>query len=176
MRILTAVLTALLLAAPALAAPLAPGAPLPALHGELLTGRDADLPALTHGKLALVAFGFSRGSSKAVEAWGVRFKTAYASDTSLTWLEVPMINGGMARMMKPLIQGGMRGGTPEADRPHVMTVWGAPKEWKDWLAVEEPNAAYVVLLDREGRVRWRDSAPLDDVRWKSFTAALDAAR
>ena len=169
-------LATLVLAGTATAAPLAPGAALPPLRGELLTGRDAELPALTHGKVALVAFGFTRNSSKDVEAWVGRFKSAYGSDTSFTWIEVPLINSGMAKLMKPLIQGGMRGGTPEPDRAHVMTVWGAPHAWKDWLEFGEPASAYLVLLDREGRVRWRGAGPLDDSRWRELAAAGNTLR
>jgi hypothetical protein len=176
MRRPLSVLLPLLLASAAAAMPLAPGAALPALRGELLTGRAAELPSLTHGKVALVAFGFTRGSSRDVESWAARFKAAYGADTSYTWLEVPLIGGGMARMMKPLIQGGMRGGTPEADRVHVMTVWGVAHEWKSWLAYDAPNSGYIVLLDREGRVRWRGAGPLDDARWRELAAASDALR
>ena len=156
------------------AAPLAPGAALPALRGELLSGQHAELPAFTHGRVALVAFGFTRGSSKDVEAWAARFKAQHGADTTYTWLEVPLIGGGMARLMKPVIQGGMRGGTPEPDRVHVLTVWGVPHEWKDWLQYEAPNSAYVVLLDRDGVVRWRGAGPLDDARWQSLAAAIAA--
>ena len=176
MRSPLSLLAPLLLASAASAMPLAPGAAFPPLRGELLTGRAAELPSLTHGKVALVAFGFTRGSSKDVESWAARFKSAYGADTSYTWLEVPLINGGMARMMKPLIQGGMRGGTPEPDRVHVMTVWGVPREWKDRLGYDSPNSGYIVLLDREGRVSWRGTGPLDDARWRSLAAASDALR
>lgn len=171
-----AILFSLFLVTAATAAPLTPGAMLPPLRGELLTGRDAELPALTRGRVALVAFGFTRASSTDVESWAGRFKAAYGADTTFTWLEVPLINRGMARMMKPLIQGGMRSGTPEPDRIHVMTVWGAPREWKDWLEFDAPKSAYVVLLDREGHVRWRGMGPLDDGRWRALAAVADSLR
>ncbi len=167
---LTAVCTA------AMAAPLAPGASLPPLRGELLTGRSAELPALTLGKVALIVFGFSRASSDEVEAWAARFKSAHAADTTHTWLEVPLIGSSMGRMMKPVIQGAMRGGTPEADRVHVMTVFGGTREWKDRLAFQDSRSAYVVLLDREGRVRWRGAGPPGEARWQAMTAAADSIR
>lgn len=176
MRALLALLAPLVLASAASAAPLPPGAMLPPVRGELLTGRDAVLPELTRGRVALVAFGFTRASSTDVEAWAGRFKAAYGGDTTFTWLEVPLIGSGMARMMKPLIQGGMRGGTPEPDRAHVMTVWGGTREWKDRLAFDAPQSAYVVLLDREGRVRWRGAGPLDDPRWRALAAVADSIR
>jgi hypothetical protein len=163
-------------AAAASAAPLAPGTMLPSVRGELLTGRDAELPALTRGRVALVAFGFTRGSSTDVEAWTARFKAAHGADTTFTWLEVPLIGGSMARLMKPVIQGGMRGGTPEPDRVHVMTVWGPTRAWKEWLAFGAPNSAYLVLLDREGRVRWRGAGPLDDARWRALASVADSLR
>ncbi len=173
---LASFLTPLVLASAATAAPLAPGAALPPLRGELLTGRDARLPDLTRGRIALVAFGFTRGSSRDVEAWVRRFKSAHGADTSFTWIEVPLISSAVAGLMKPLIQGGMRRGTPETDRAHVMTVWGAPREWKNWLEYGAPDSGYIVLLDRDGYVRWRGVGPLDDSRWRSLAATSDALR
>jgi hypothetical protein len=46
------------------------GAPLPALKGQFLTGRDAVLPQASSGKVALVAMGFTYKSRVPVEAWG----------------------------------------------------------------------------------------------------------
>jgi hypothetical protein len=158
------------------AEPLAPGSALPPLRGELLTGRDAELRALAHGRTTLVAFGFTRRSSKDVEAWVGRFRKAYGADTTTSWFEVPLMGSGVARMMKPVIQGGMRNGTPEPDRAHVMTVWNGAREWKDLLAFREPNTAYLVLLDRAGHVRWRGTGPFEEARWKTLAAVADSIR
>jgi len=170
-----ALLAPLLLASSPAPVPLTTGAPLPALRGELLTGRDVELPGEVRGRVTLLAFGFSRGASEDVDAWAKRFRGAFGADTATTWLEVPVM-GGTARLMRGLITGAMRGGTPEADRSHLMTVWGVADEWKHRLGFDRPKPAYVVLLDREGRVRWRGTGPLDEAKWKQLSEAVEAAR
>ena len=175
MRTLASLLLPVLLASATASGPLEHGVMLPAVHGELLSGREADLPALAHGHVTLVAFGFTRGSSKAVEAFGGRFKAAFGADTTYDWLEVPLM-GGMARIAKPLITGAMRGGTPEADRRHVMTAWGVAGDWKPRLEYEDGDWAYLVLLDRDGHVRWRGKGDFSIPLWQDLEASARALR
>jgi hypothetical protein len=167
------VLLPLLLASAVASAPLERGAPLPVVSGVRLDGRAAELPAACRGRVTLVAFGFTRGSSKAVQAYGTRFKQAFAADSSHDWFEVPVL-GGMARIARPFITSAMRGGTPVADRPHILTVWSGAGEWKRRLEYDEGDWAYLVLLDREGRVRWRGRGAFDEPTWRELEAAASA--
>jgi hypothetical protein len=156
-------------------APLAPGTPLPALRGQLLSGRPALLPDAAHGRVTLVALGFSRASGHEVEAIGRRFRDAHAGDSLVTCYEVPMMPGYL-RPMAGMITGGMRKGTPPPLHDRVMTVWGQAGDWRRRLEVRDGNAAYLVLIDREGRVRWRSASPLDDAKWSELNAAVTANR
>lgn len=164
-------LAALVLAAPAGsagAAELRPGDPLPELAGELLTGESASLPAAARGRVALLLLGFSYASRFPVEAWGARFREAFADDSTVTFYEVPMMSGLSARLAKPFIDRGMRGGTPPALHGNVMTVWSHTGAWRRRLGVDDRDLAYLVLLARDGTVAWtgtgtRDLAGLDEV-------------
>ena len=151
----------LLIAALAAAAPvpaLVPGDRMPPLRGEFLSGRKAVLPDAARGRVALVALGFSYGSRFPVEAWTTRFRRDFGADTAVTFFEVPVI-GGLARVARPFIDGGMRRGTPRALHESVITVYGGASEWKLRLGFREPDDAYLVLLDRTGRVVWRHAGP-----------------
>ena len=53
---------------------LAVGSAMPALEGDLLNGREAVLPDVARGKVALLALGFSYDSRFAVEEWCGRFR------------------------------------------------------------------------------------------------------
>ena len=154
------ILTLLIVAlAAATSAPaLVPGDRMPPLRGEFLSGREAVLPDAARGRVALVALGFSYGSRFAVEAWTARFRRDFGADTAVTFFEVPVI-GGMARLARPFIDGGMRRGTPKALQENVITVYGGASEWKLRLGFREPDDAYLLLLDRAGRVVWRHAGP-----------------
>ena len=137
---------------------LAPGDRMPPLRGEYLSGRKAVLPDAARGRVALVALGFSYGSRFAVEPWIARFRRDFGADSAAAFFEVPVI-GGLARMARPFIDGGMRRGTPKALHENVVTVYGGEGEWKLRLGFREPDDAYLLLLDRAGRVAWRHAGP-----------------
>ena len=147
----------LLIATLAAAAPfpaLVPGDLLPPLRGEFLSGRKAVLPDSARGRVVLVALGFTYESRFAVEAWIARFRQDFGTDSAVTFFEVPVL-GGMARVARLFIDGGMRRGTPKVLHENVITVYGRASEWKLRLGFREPDDAYLVLLDRAGRVVWR---------------------
>lgn len=160
----------------ALAAPaepeLRPGTTLPALRGQFLSGRDAELPAAAHGRIALLLLGFSYESRHPVEAWLARFRPRFDADPRVTFFQVPML-GGAARMGRWFIEGGMRRGTPKADHEHVMTVFGTTEAWKQRLGVSDERAAYLLLLDPAGRVVWLHHGPPDEAAFQALTHAVE---
>jgi hypothetical protein len=163
---------AILVGAFAAAAPfpaLVPGDLMPPLRGEFLSGRKAVLPDAAHGRIALVAVGFSYDSRFAVEAWVARFRQDFGADSATAFFEVPVI-GGLARMARPFIDGGMRRGTPRALHENVITVYGGASEWKSRLGFREPDDAYLVLLDRPGQVVWRHAGPFRDEDYARLAA------
>jgi hypothetical protein len=130
------------------------GERLPELRGKFLTGREVVLPQSAEGRVALLLLGFTYKSRFAVQGWADRFRTQFQSDPRVTFYEVPMI-GGMARLAKWFVDSGMRRGTPEQDYEHVVTVYRGVDSWKRRVRFVEPDAAYLILLDRTGKVAWR---------------------
>lgn len=134
---------------------------MPPLKGEFLTGKPAVLPDAASGRVALLALGFTYDSRFAVEAWFGRFRQEFGNQPLVTFYEIPMI-GGMARLGKWFIDSGMRKGTPRSDYGHVITVYGGTEAWKQRLEFRSPDAAYLILLDPRGVVRWRHNGPMDE--------------
>lgn len=133
---------------------LAIGDQLPHLQGEYLSGQRANLPQDSSGRIALLMLGFTYESRFAVEAWAKRFRQDFEKQPSVTFFEIPMI-GGLARMGKWFIDSGMRRGTAKTDYGNVITVYGGTDAWKQWAGFKDPNAPYLVLIDRSGKVVWR---------------------
>jgi hypothetical protein len=142
---------------------------IPPLRGEFLSGRKAVLPDAAHGRIALVAVGFSYDSRFAVEAWAARFRQDFGADSAAAFFEVPVI-GGLARMARPFIDGGMRRGTPRALHENVITVYGKAEEWKLRLGFRGPDDAYLMLLDRSGHVVWRHAGPFREEDYAGLAA------
>lgn len=152
-------------------AELSVGDPLPALRGEFLTGRTAVLPQDANGRVALLMLGFTYDSRFQVEAWAKRFRQDFGSEPRATFFEIPMI-GGLARMGKWFIDSGMRRGTPKADYTNVITVYGGTDAWKQRVGFRDPKAAYLILLDQDGRVRWRYTGSLDDKPYQALSSEV----
>jgi len=169
---LVKILSMLLMASSTLS-PLSAGQPLPPLKGEFLTGRQAQLPDAAAGRVALVALGFTYDSRFAVEAWVGRFRKDFGDNRQTVFYEVPMI-GGMARLGKWYIDSGMRKGTPRSDQENVITVYGDTDPWKQRVDYRSPDAAYLVLLDRHGTVRWRYSGAFDESAYKDLFIHVSA--
>jgi hypothetical protein len=143
---------------------------LPVLEGQFLSGRDAELPGASSGKITLVAMGFTYKSRFPVEAWGSWYRAMIGSRTDVTFFEVPMI-GGLSTLGRWFIDRGMRRGTPAELHEHVITVYGGTGDWKRRLShsPEREDDAYLIVLDRDGVVRWLhhggfDQARADDLR------------
>lgn len=147
------------------------GDPLPALRGEFLTGRTAVLPQDATGRVALLMFGFTYESRFQVETWAKRFRQDFSAEPRVTFFEIPMI-GGLARMGKWFIDSGMRRGTPKPDYGNVITVYGGTDAWKKRVAFREPNAAYLILLGQDGRVRWRYTGSLDEKPYQALSSEV----
>jgi len=152
---------------------LSPGEPMPPLKGEFLTGRQATLPGAASGRVALLALGFTYDSRFAVEAWVGRFRKDFGDNPQVTFYEVPMI-GGLARLGKWFIDSGMRKGTPKKDQENVITVYGGTDPWRQRLGFKSPDAAYLVLLDQRGVVRWRHSGVFDEQAYQGLSIQVRA--
>ena len=163
----------MILMASAMVQVLSPGEPMPVLKGEFLTGRQAVLPESSSGKLALLALGFTYDSRFAVEAWVGRFRREFGAKPQVTFYEVPMI-GGVARLGKWFIDSGMRKGTPVKDHENVITVYGGTEPWKRRLGFQAAGAAYLILLDQHGVVRWRHNGAFDEEAFKQLSAQVTA--
>lgn len=142
---------------------------MPELRGDYLSGRKASLPEDASGRVALLLFGFTYQSRFAVEDWIKRFRGDFGKNPDITFYEIPMI-GGFARMGKWFIDGGMRRGTPKADHENVITVYGGTQLWKQRLGFKAEDSAYLVVVDRTGKIALRHAGPFDEASYQALAA------
>lgn len=171
MCILAMLGVALTASAAAPVAELAVGDQLPPLKGKFLSGRTAVLPQAASGRVALLMLGFTYDSRFQVEAWAQRFRRDFGAQSAVTFFEIPMI-GGMARMGKWFIDSGMRRGTPKTDHENVITVYGGTEPWKQRVGFNDPSAAYLILIDQNGRVAWRGAGSPGETRYSALSSEV----
>ena len=152
------------------------GAPLPPLAGRNLAGEQVTVLDAAQGRVTLLALGFSYDSRHAVDAWADRFRGEFHADSRVTCLELPMMSGVGARMGKPFIERGMRSGTPKALYRNVVVVWSGVGDWKERLHVRDSKLAYLMLLDRNGRLVWSGTGARDVKGYERLSARVRALR
>lgn len=153
--------------------PLRVGDPFPPLNGEFLTGRSVTLPSAGQDRVALILVGFTYASRHPVGAWGDWFREAVGTPPGVTFFEVPMI-GGLAKLGRWFIDSGMRKGTPKALHEHVITVYSKTGDWKKRLGHSQANEddAFLIVLDRDGIVRWLHHGPFEPTRAGELASML----
>jgi hypothetical protein len=154
----------------AVIAVLAIGDMLPTLRGRDLTGHGVRLPDATRGKVTLLSMGFSYESRFPVEAWTNRFRADFGADRRVNFYEIPMI-GGMGKLARGFIDGGMRKSTPKELQDNVVTVYDDVSTWKKRMADPGGDVAHVVLLDAQGRVVERHTGAFDEAAYKRMAEA-----
>jgi ATP10 protein len=147
-------------------------AALPRLDGETLSGKKSVLPDDAHGKIALLAIGFSRKGGDAARAWSNRFKKDFGVDPRFAVYPVAELEGA-PRFVRGMIVGSMRQGTPTADRDRFVTLFQGTEELKRLVGFSTSDEAYLLLLDVNGTVRWRGHGVF---RQEDYSALLTAAK
>lgn len=144
---------------------------LPELRGEYLTGRNAVLPEDAAGRMALLMLGFTYDSRFQVEAWAKRFRQDFGTEPRVTFFEIPVI-GGLAKLGKWFIDGGMRSGTPPGDRENVITVYSGSEVWKRRVGFQDPKNTYLILIDGGGKVIWNYAGSLDEAPYGALSSEV----
>lgn len=126
------------------------GKTLPTLDGTTLSGRRLPLPADARGKLTFLVLGFSYDARWDVGSWIAAFRDRFGQYPDVTFFEVPVI-GSIYRWFAPMIEAGMRRGTPRELYDHVVTVYGDQNALREQLGALSPSGTWVYLMDGDGR-------------------------
>jgi hypothetical protein len=128
------------------------GERFPSVQGKSLDGQPCELPGDLEGELAVLILGYVQKAQFDADRWLFGLLQA---GTPARVLEVPTIPGLMPSWFGSRIDAGMRSGIPSEDWGSVVTIYGDPGERiVAFTGNERPRNVRVVLLDREGRVRW----------------------
>lgn len=151
--------------------PLAEGDRLPALAGDLLSGRRWVVPDSTSGRPVLLLLGFTYESRLDVAEWAGAFRRRFGPAPGVELLEVPVI-GTPGRLGRPFIERAMRRGMPRQEHDGVLMVYRDAGRWKRLAGYRAKDVAYVLLVGPDGRLAWRGSGPFRDAAWESLAVRL----
>ena len=72
-----------------------------------------------------------------------------------------MILGDVPWLLRGLVVGGLKTGIPAALHDRTVKVFADDDPWRAGLGWQSASAAYLVLIDRAGRIRWLYAAACD---------------
>jgi hypothetical protein len=137
-------------------APAEKGILFPPLSSAALDGSIVRLPHDALGSVVCIAIAFRRQAQAQVDSWLAPFTRVYGGDPAVRIYEIPMIGTIYGRLMAGRIDSGMRSGISRELHPFVITFYGHLAPYKKALDMPDSSLAYFFLLDREGRIRWRN--------------------
>jgi len=127
----------------------------PRVEGENLLGQKTALPDAAAGHAAVIVIGFTHASQNQTKAWTARLQHELPIYSIAVLEDAPRLVRGMAVH-------GMKGGVPEDQRDHFVVLYHNEKELKQAAGFDQPNDAYVLLLDKDGAIQWRFHGPVTD--------------
>ena len=135
---------------------------IPAIEGESLSGRAVSLPAAAAGRSAILIIGFTHASQKQVKEWTARMHDGVPAWSIAVLEDAP-------RLMRGVITHSIKGSIPQNQHDRFLLVYHGEKAMKQAAGFEQPDDAYVLVIDGAGKIRWRFHGAVTD-------AAIDQAR
>jgi hypothetical protein len=151
---------------------------IPPSQGTALNGRAVILPRDLPGRATVLILGFSQHSADSTTAWEKPVHTSLASDNTpgqsaaIGFLDMPFLEDAPS-LIRPIIVRSIRKQVPDPVRPWFVPLTSGEAAWKQ-LSGFTPNAAdaaYILLVDRNGQVHWQTHEAFSPARFDELAAA-----
>ncbi len=158
----------------AVVSPLARATSIPLTQAIALDGRAVslphDLPAAT-----VIILGFTRQSQNATTAWERPTRTQLAHAPAITFYNMAML-AGVPRLARGFALRSIRKAVPDVLKPNFLPLLDHEAEWKQTVAFDShaEDAAYVLLVDRTGAIRWSTHEAFTPTLFAQLTQAAQA--
>jgi hypothetical protein len=124
---------------------------LPKIEGDSLAGQYITLPDASHGKVAVLILGFSKASKAPTSAWGEKIEREFTGNSDVVIYQLPVLED-VPGFVRGMVISSMKKGVPENRRGHFIPVLHGEPALKKLVNYKEPDDAYLILLDRGGKV------------------------
>jgi hypothetical protein len=136
---------------------------LPKTDEVTLAGDQINLESSLKGNTGLLILGFSKKSGDQAKEWTKALLSEFSAERSVVILEMPILES-MPRLVRGMAVRSMKNASSPTERQHFLPVFHNEMQWKQVAQFSEPDDAYIVVLDREGKIVWREHGPIDEKR------------
>ena len=144
----------------------------PRVSGSNLQRQKVELPQDFEGEQNLVLIAFQQWQQTQVDTWLPFARQLEDSHPTVRYYELPTI-----RQLNPLartfINEGMRAGIPDpVARERTITLYVDKGAFREVLQLSSEQEIQVMLVDRQGKVSWRESGVFTPEKGESLAAAF----
>ena len=145
---------------------------IPAVHVTMLDEHALNLPQDLSSRATILIIGFGRHSQDATTAWEKPVRLQLAHPPAIGFYDMAML-AEIPGFVRPLAMRSIRKAVPAVLRPNFVPLVDHEDEWKQAAGYDAGNAdaAYVLLVDSHGVVRWSTHEAYTPAGWQRLTEA-----
>jgi ATP10 protein len=144
---------------------------LPKTDEVTLAGDQINLENSLKGNAGVLILGFSKKSEGQVREWTKALLSEFSAERSVVIFEMPILES-MPRFVRGMAVRSMKSASSPTERQHFLPVFHNEMQWKQVAQFSEPDDAYVVVLDKERKIVWREHGPMDEKRKTELIARV----
>lgn len=155
-------------------APLKVGDMLPDISGETLAGGILKLPNDASGKIALLVSSFTKKGGQDAQRWAMRCSLEFAENSNVICYSAIFLES-VPRLFRGFVISGIKKGIPKDKHSNAIRVTKDEKLWKERMGVSNNDVAYLILLDRSGKIIWMHGERFNDRDFAHLKEQIDHA-
>lgn len=150
------------------------GVHFPVVSGSNLQRVELEFPRDFAGELNLLFVPFYQRQQADVNTWLPFAEELEASRSDVVYYELPTIDERPA-LSRTFINEGMRAGIPSPKaRERTVTLYIDLDAFTEATAIDTKDEIHILLVDREGQIRWRSRGPYTQAKGQRLVRFLDS--
>ena len=133
-------------------------ASIPATTGMALDGRAVNLPRDLSPHVTVLILGFSKNSQHPTTEWEKAIRDQLSG---VAYFDIPFLEDAPT-FVRPMILRNISKQVPDIVKPRFLPLTSGELAWKQaaQYSPSAPDAAYILLVDGAGTIRWQTHQPL----------------
>lgn len=149
------------------------GQSMPRIEGQSFADEKVELPDAARGEVAVLIFGFTKASKEPTSAWARKIESEFGMRSGFVLYQLPVLES-VPRWIRGMVISSMKKGVPENRRAHFVPILQNEADLKKLVNYEQPDDAYLVVLDPSGKVVLQKHGPFSEAAYVPFRTDLQS--